>query len=36
MLTEIRGLNEECGIFGIWGLEDSAAQDSLGLFNSLL
>ena len=26
MLTEIRGLNEECGIFGIWGLDDSAAQ----------
>ena len=26
MFSEIRGLNEECGIFGIWGLDDSAAQ----------
>lgn len=26
MLTEVNGLNEECGIFGIWGLEGSAAQ----------
>jgi len=26
MLTEIKGANEECGIFGIWGVDDSAAQ----------
>jgi len=26
MLTEIRGAAEECGIFGIWGTDDSAAQ----------
>ena len=24
MLAEIRGLNEECGVFGIWGHEDAA------------
>lgn len=24
MLTEIKGLNEECGVFGIWGHEDAA------------
>jgi len=26
MLTEIRGATEECGVFGIWGPDDSAAQ----------
>jgi len=26
MLTEIRGLNEECGVFGIWGSDTTAAQ----------
>jgi len=26
MLSEIKGAYEECGIFGIWGIEDSAAQ----------
>ena len=26
MLTEIKGAYEECGIFGIWGSDDSAAQ----------
>lgn len=26
MLTEIRGATEECGIFGIWGVDDYAAQ----------
>jgi len=26
MLTEIKGLTEECGIFGIWGAEESAAS----------
>lgn len=24
MLAELRGLNEECGVFGIWGREDAA------------
>ncbi|WP_301109068.1 amidophosphoribosyltransferase [Sporosarcina sp.] len=24
MLAELRGLNEECGVFGIWGHEDAA------------
>jgi len=26
MLTEIKGLTEECGIFGIWGSDNTAAQ----------
>jgi len=26
MLSEIRGATEECGVFGIWGVEDTAAQ----------
>jgi len=26
MLTEIKGLTEECGIFGIWGADESAAH----------
>ena len=24
MLAEIKGLNEECGVFGIWGHADAA------------
>ena len=24
MLAELRGLNEECGVFGIWGHDDAA------------
>ena len=31
MLTEIRGLNEECGVFGIWGHTDSAQLSYYGL-----
>ena len=31
MLTEIRGATEECGVFGIWGAEDSAALTYYGL-----
>ena len=28
MLAELRGLNEECGVFGIWGHDPNAAQIS--------
>ncbi|MCP1146132.1 amidophosphoribosyltransferase [Lysinibacillus endophyticus] len=31
MLGEIRGLNEECGVFGIWGHPDSAHISYYGL-----
>ena len=31
MLTEIRGLNEECGVFGIWGHHDAAQITYYGL-----
>ncbi|MED4018144.1 amidophosphoribosyltransferase [Sutcliffiella cohnii] len=31
MLTEIRGLNEECGVFGIWGHPESAQVTYYGL-----
>lgn len=31
MLAELRGLNEECGIFGIWGHEDAAQLSYYGL-----
>ncbi|MCP8618005.1 amidophosphoribosyltransferase [Salirhabdus salicampi] len=31
MLNEIRGLNEECGVFGVWGHEDAAQLTYYGL-----
>jgi amidophosphoribosyltransferase len=31
MLTEIKGLNEECGVFGIWGHPDAAQLTYYGL-----
>jgi amidophosphoribosyltransferase len=31
MLTEIKGLNEECGIFGVWGHSDAAQLTYYGL-----
>ncbi|WP_141430366.1 amidophosphoribosyltransferase [Bacillus sp. 03113] len=31
MLAEIKGLNEECGIFGVWGHEDAAQITYYGL-----
>lgn len=31
MLAELRGLNEECGVFGIWGHEDAAQVTYYGL-----
>lgn len=31
MLAEIRGLNEECGLFGIWGHEDAPQLTYYGL-----
>ncbi len=31
MLAEIRGLNEECGVFGIWGHTESAQLSYYGL-----
>lgn len=31
MLAEIRGLNEECGVFGVWGHEDAAQLTYYGL-----
>jgi amidophosphoribosyltransferase len=31
MLAEIRGMNEECGVFGIWGNPDSASITYYGL-----
>lgn len=31
MLGEIKGLNEECGIFGVWGHPDSAQLTYYGL-----
>lgn len=31
MLAEIKGLNEECGIFGIWGHENAAQLTYYGL-----
>ncbi|WP_010097446.1 amidophosphoribosyltransferase [Ornithinibacillus scapharcae] len=31
MLAEIRGLNEECGVFGIWGHEQAAELTYYGL-----
>ncbi|MEG0293907.1 amidophosphoribosyltransferase [Enterococcus sp.] len=33
MPTEIRSLNEECGIFGVWGHEDAARVTYFGLHN---
>ncbi|WP_066071504.1 amidophosphoribosyltransferase [Neobacillus soli] len=31
MLAELKGLNEECGIFGVWGHEDAAQLTYYGL-----
>ncbi|MER2170915.1 MAG: amidophosphoribosyltransferase, partial [Psychrobacillus psychrodurans] len=31
MLAELRGLNEECGVFGIWGHPNPAAMSYYGL-----
>lgn len=31
MLAEIKGLNEECGIFGVWGHKDAAQLTYYGL-----
>ena len=31
MLAEIKGLNEECGVFGIWGHPDAAQLTYYGL-----
>ena len=31
MFNEIKGLNEECGVFGIWGHEEAAALTYIGL-----
>ena len=31
MLAEIKGLNEECGVFGIWGHPDAAQITYYGL-----
>lgn len=31
MLAEIRGLNEECGVFGIWGHQDASQITYYGL-----
>ncbi|MEK3936551.1 amidophosphoribosyltransferase [Sporosarcina sp. FSL W7-1349] len=31
MLAELRGINEECGVFGIWGNEDAAQITYYGL-----
>lgn len=31
MVTEIKGLNEECGIFGVWGHEDASQLTYYGL-----
>ena len=31
MLTEIKGLNEECGVFGIWGHPNAAQITYYGL-----
>ena len=31
MLAELRGLNEECGVFGVWGHEDAAQISYYGL-----
>lgn len=31
MLAEIRGLNEECGVFGVWGHADAASITYYGL-----
>lgn len=31
MLAELKGLNEECGVFGIWGHEDAAQITYYGL-----
>ncbi|AYC30310.1 amidophosphoribosyltransferase [Paenisporosarcina cavernae] len=31
MLAELRGLNEECGVFGIWGSPDAASITYYGL-----
>ncbi|MFW7395656.1 amidophosphoribosyltransferase, partial [Vagococcus fluvialis] len=31
MSYEVRGLNEECGIFGIWGHQDAAKVTYFGL-----
>ena len=31
MLAEIKGLNEECGVFGIWGHENAAQVAYYGL-----
>jgi amidophosphoribosyltransferase len=31
MLTEIKGLNEECGVFGVWGHPDAAQLTYYGL-----
>ena len=34
MLAEIKGLNEECGVFGIWGHTDAAQITYYGLHSS--
>ncbi|MHC5267979.1 amidophosphoribosyltransferase [Enterococcus sp. LJL98] len=33
MSTEVRSLNEECGIFGVWGHEEAARVTYFGLHN---
>ena len=33
MSTEIKSLNEECGIFGVWGHQDAARVTYFGLHN---
>ncbi|WP_283679638.1 amidophosphoribosyltransferase [Lentilactobacillus sp. Marseille-Q4993] len=32
MQTEVKSLNEECGVFGIWGSKDAAQLTYVGLF----
>ncbi|MGG3191969.1 amidophosphoribosyltransferase, partial [Priestia megaterium] len=31
MLAEIKGLNEECGVFGVWGHENASQIAYYGL-----
>lgn len=32
MPSEVKSLNEECGIFGVWGTPDAAKLTYIGLF----
>ncbi len=34
MFAEIKGLNEECGVFAIWGHKDAAQITYYGLHSS--